>query len=133
MEDQIRGARGELPRRRPGHLVAGVIQDPGAAQLTVDELNANGFSEEALFVLHGERGADSLRHRGEAGGFLNWMWGRFVEFAGAGDDFVRRHIEAVEEGNYVIGVELKSEDSRTRDGVGHILKSHGGDDIAQAA
>jgi hypothetical protein len=129
MEDRIRGARSELPRRRPAQLIAGVIRERGVTQLTVDELNAGGFSEDAIFVLSGERGAESLRHRGEGAGFLRWAWGRFVEFADAGDDFVRRHTEAAEQGNYVIGIELGSANGRTRDGVRVILTSHGAHDI----
>jgi hypothetical protein len=129
MQDEIRGARSELPSRRPAHLIAGVIRERGATQLTVDELNAGGFSEDSIFVLSGKPGAEALRHRGEAGGFLRWAWGRFVEFAGAGDDFVRRHTEAAEYGDYVIGVELSSAKGRIRDGVRGILASHGARDI----
>lgn len=129
MQEQVRGAGSELPRRRPGHLIAGVMKDHGATQSTVDELNTLGVSEDSIFVLHGERGAESLRHRGEAAGFLRWVWGRFVEFAGAGDDFVRRHIEAADEGKYLIGVELRGYEPRTQDRVQHVLKSHGGHDI----
>ena len=131
MEDEIRGACQELPHQRPHDLLAGVIKDHSEAQLTVDELNTLGFSEDSIFVLYGERGAESLRHRGEAAGFLRWAWGRFAEFAGAGDDFVRRHIEAADEGKYVIGVELRSDERRAPDRVQvqHVLKSHGGHDI----
>jgi hypothetical protein len=131
MEDRIRGPRSELPSRRPAQLIAGVIRERGATQLTVDELNAEGFSEDTIFVLSGERGAESLRHRGEGAGFLRWAWGRFVEFADAGDDFVRRHTEAAEQGNYVIGIELGSANGRTRDGVRGILASHGAHDIVR--
>ena len=131
MEDEIRGAGRELPHQRPHQLVAGVIRDYGETQQTVDELNTLGLSEDSIFVLHGERGAEALRHRGEAAGFLRWMWGRFVEFAGAGDDFVRRHIEAADEGKYVIGVELRSDESRKPDRVHHVLQSHGGHDIVR--
>jgi hypothetical protein len=129
MEDEIRGACRDLPRRRPHDLIAGVIKDHDETQVTVDELNTLGFPEDSIFVLHGEPGAAALRHRGEAGGFLRWVWERFVEFAGAGDDFVRRHIEAVDEGKYVIGIELTSVESQSRDGVNSILKSHGAHDI----
>jgi len=129
MDDQIRGARGELPSRPPPHLIAGVIRERGATQLTVDELNAGGFSEDSVFVLSGERGAEALRHRGEGAGFLRWAWGRLVEFADARDDFVRRHTEAAELGNYVIGIELGSPNGRTSDGVRGILTSHGAHDI----
>jgi hypothetical protein len=129
MDDHIRGARDELPSRRPAHLIAGVLGERSATQLTVDELNADGFSEDTVFVLSGHRGAESLRHRGGGAGFLRWAWGRFVEFADAGDDFVRRHIEAAEQGNYVIGIELGSANGRARDGVRGILTSHGAHDI----
>src|SRR6266545_897496 len=129
MQDRVRGARSELPRRRPDDLIAGVMEGQGATQLTVDELYTLGFSEDSIFVLYGERGAETLRHRGESAGFLRWVWGRFVEFAGAGDDFVRRHIEAVDEGKYVIGIELTSVESQSRDGANSILRSHGAHDI----
>jgi hypothetical protein len=129
MEVQIRGARSELPGRRPANLIAGVIREHAATQLTVDELNAAGFSEEFIFVLSGERGAEALRHRGEGAGFLRWAWGCFTEFAGGADDFVRRHTEAAQEGQCVIGVELGSAKGQTRHGVSGILASHGAHDI----
>ena len=129
MDDEIRGACKELPDQRPHHLVAGVIKDHDETQVTVDELNTLGLSEDSIFVLHGERGAEALRHRGQGAGFLRWAWGRFVEFASAGDDFVRRHIEAVDDGKYLIGIELRSDERRTQDRVQHVLKSHGGHDI----
>jgi hypothetical protein len=129
VEDQIRGARGELPRRRPARLIAGVIRERGATQITVDELNAGGFGEDSIFVIYGERGAEALRHRGEGAGFLRWAWTRFVDYAGAGDDFVRRHTEAAAHGNYIIGIELGNATAPTRDGVRGILASHGAHDI----
>jgi len=116
MEDQIRGARRELPDHQPAHLIAGVLRDRALAQRTVDELNGNGFRDESIFVIHGERGAEALRRRGQAAGFLRWVWGRFAEFAGAAD-------------RYVIGVELKGPESRSGERVRGIFLSHGAHDI----
>ena len=36
-------------------MMAGVIHDRRETQLAVDELNADGYSEDAIFVLSGER------------------------------------------------------------------------------
>ena len=69
MEGEIRGARQDLPPRRPHDLIAGVVRDHEQTQLAVNELNANGFSADSIFVLQGAPGAESLRHRGEAAGF----------------------------------------------------------------
>lgn len=129
MEDEIRGARRELPGHRPEHLVAGVIRDRATAQLTVDELSGHGVCDESIFVIHGASGAEALRHRDEGAGLLRWVWGRFAEFAGAADDFVRRHAEAAEQGSYVIGVELRGAESRTKERVQRIFQSHGAHDI----
>jgi hypothetical protein len=44
-------------------------------------------------------------------------------------DHVKRHIEAAEQGNYVILVPLQDTDMEFRDQVYQVLKSHGGYDI----
>ena len=125
MEEEIRGASSEVPRKRPGYMIAGVIRGRQDTQLAVDELSSLGFSERSMFVLHGESGAESLRHRGEAAGWLYSAWTRFDEFANASDDFVRGAVESAEAGEYVLGIELKREQTSNRDTLLGLLKSHG--------
>ena len=129
MEEEIRGASSQAPRKRPGCMIAGVIGDRRETQLAVDELSSLGFSESSIFVLHGESGAESLRHRGEAAGRLYHAWLHFDEFANASDDFVKGAVEAADAGEYVLGIELKREQTSNRDALLGLLKSHGARDI----
>ena len=129
MEEEIRGASSQAPRKRPGCMIACVIGDRRETQLAVDELSSLGLSESSIFVLHGESGAQSLRHRGEAVGRLYRAWVRFDEFANASDDFVQGAVEAADAGEYVLGIELTREQTSSRDTLLKLLKSHGARDI----
>jgi hypothetical protein len=54
---------------------------------------------------------------------------RVSEFLSNQLDHVQRHVEAAEQGNYVILVPLPDTDVESRDQVQQLLKSHGGYDI----
>lgn len=124
----------EVPFRgeRPDNFIIGVISEQQQAESAVEELKACGCTEESVTVLHGKSAGEALRRRGEhAGttGFIQRVRNRLEEFGSGGLDDVQRHIEAAEEGNYVIGVILTSGGEEHREGVRQILKSHGGYDI----
>ena len=70
---------------RPDNFMAGVINDQQQMELVVNELRSLGFPEESIAVLHGDSGADALRHRGEqpgVTGFFQGILARFKEAAG---------------------------------------------------
>ena len=98
----------------------------------VNELNSLGFPDDSILVLHGKSGADAIRGRDQEPGFTGFMrrsWIRLSEFLSNQLDHVQRHIEAAEQGNYVILVPLQDTDEESRSRVHQTLKSHGGYDI----
>ena len=126
MQDRIEGASSEPPSGPPAHMVACAIADTADAKQAVTQLNENGLSEDSVSVLHGKEGADALRNRGS--GVLQSLLIRLNELAGATDDFVQRHIEAADRGEYVILVELPSGESGATDRMWRILASHNAHD-----
>jgi hypothetical protein len=117
---------------RPDNFIIGVINEQQAAESAVDELRASGSTDDSVMILHGKSAGEALRRRGEqpgTTGFIERIRNRLEEFGSGGMDDVQRHVEAAEEGNYVIGVTLTSGDEEHREGVRQILKSHGGYDI----
>jgi hypothetical protein len=130
--DAILGTRNEVPGRRPDHFIADVIDEQPQVESAVNELNSLGFAEDSILVLYGKSGADAIRGRDQEPGFTGFLrqrWIRLSEFLSNQLDNVQRHIEAVEQGNYLIGVPLQDTDTESRDQVYQVLKSHGGYDI----
>jgi hypothetical protein len=102
-----------LEGSRPDNFMAGVINDQQQVELAINELHSLGFAEESIAVLHGESGADALRHRGEqpgVTGFFQGILARFRETAGNELESIQQHVEAAERGNYVIAVLLPNAD-----------------------
>jgi hypothetical protein len=117
---------------RPDNFMAGVINDQQQMELVVNELRSLGFPEESIAVLHGESGADALRHRGEqpgVTGFFQGILARFREAAGNELENIQQHVEAAERGNYVVAVLLPNTDVELSEKVRQSLKSHGGYNI----
>jgi hypothetical protein len=117
---------------RPNNFMAGVLNNQQQMELAVNELHSLGFAEESIVVLHGESGADALRHRGEQPGvigFFQGIWARFNEVAGNELENIQQYIEAAERGNYVVVVLLPNADVELSEKVRQSLKSHGGYDI----
>jgi hypothetical protein len=99
--------------RRPDNFVVGVIEEPPQVESAVNELNSLGFSDDAILILHGKSGADTIRGRDDEPGFaghLRQSWMRLSEILSNQLDHVKRHIEAAEQGNYVIVVPLPNTD-----------------------
>jgi hypothetical protein len=117
---------------RPDIFMVGVIKEQPQVESAVNELSSLGFPEDSILVLHGKSGADAIRDRDQEPGFTGFLrqrWIRLSEFLSNQLDNVQRHIEAVEQGNYLIGVPLQDTDTESRDQVYQVLKSHGGYDI----
>lgn len=118
--------------RRPDNFIVGVISELPEVESVVNELNSLGFAEDSILVLYGKSGADAIRGRDREPGFtglLRRSWIRLSEFLSNQLDHVQRHIEAAEQGNYVIVVPLQDTDRESRNQVHQVLKSHGGYDI----
>jgi hypothetical protein len=117
---------------RPDNFIVGVISEQPQVESAVNELDSLGFPEDSILVLYGKGGADAIRDRDQEPGFrggLRQTWMRVSEFLSNQLDHVQRHVEAAEQGNYVILVPLPDTDVESRDQVQQLLKSHGGYDI----
>jgi hypothetical protein len=117
---------------RPDIFMVGVIKEQPQVESAVNELSSLRFPEDSILVLQGKSGADAIRGRDQEPGFTGFLrhcWIRLSEFLSNQLDNVQRHIEAVEQGNYLIGVPLQDTDTESRDQVYQVLKSHGGYDI----
>ena len=132
MADATHGTGNEPPGRRPENFIVGVVNEQPQVESAVNELNSLGFAEDSILVLHGKSGADTIRGRDQEPGFTGFMrrsWIRLSEFLSNQLDHVKRHIEAAEQGNYVILVPLSDTNLESRNQVHQVLKSHGGYDI----
>src|SRR5918992_723108 len=130
--DATHGTGTEPPGRRPENFIVGVVNEQPQVESAVNELNSLGFAEDSILVLHGKSGADAIRGRDQEPGFAGFMrrsWIRLSEFLSNQLDHVKRHIEAAEQGNYVILVPLSDTNLESRNQVHQVLKSHGGYDI----
>ena len=117
---------------RPDNFVLAVINERQQMEAAIADLEASGCTEGAILMLHGHGAGEALRRRGEQPGsasLIERIRNRLEEFGSGGLDDVQRHVDAVEEGKYVIGVVLASGDEEHREGVRRILKSHNGYDI----
>jgi hypothetical protein len=122
----------EASGQRPDNFIVGVIDEQPQVENAVNELKSLSFPEDAILVLHGEKGADAIRDRDQEPGFTGFVrrsWIRVSDFLSNQLDHVKRHIEAAEQGNYVILVPLQDTDMEFRDQVHQVLTSHGGYDI----
>jgi hypothetical protein len=116
---------------RPNNFIVGVINEQPQVESAVNELDSLGFPDDSILVLHGKSGDDAIRARDQEPGFTGFMrrsWIRLSEFLSNQLDHVQRHIEAAEQGNYVILVPLQDTDEESRSRVHQTLKSHGGYD-----
>jgi hypothetical protein len=126
MTEDTKGAGSELPKSLPAHMVACAISAAGDVDRAVAELNANGFSKDSVTVVQGAEGAAALRNRGSAGGRVNVVITRFIEYSGGIDDFTRHAIELAEQGDHILLVVLTSGDGDEVEQVWQILKRNHG-------
>jgi hypothetical protein len=136
MADITHQTGNEASSRRPDNFIVGVIDEQPQVESAVNELNFLGFPEDSILVLHGKSGADAIRDRDQEPGFTGFLrqtWMRVSEFLSNQLDHVKRHIEAAEQGNYVIVVPLPDTSTEHRNQVHQVLKSHSGYDIVLVA
>lgn len=117
-----------LPSHRPSNFIVGVVDIEQELAGAVRELNSSGFTQDSVFVLSGKQGSETIRHRGEQSG-AHGIFNRLDEFVGGELDSIQRHAQAVEQGSYVIGVQLSDGKGQQRQVVHDLLKRHGGYDI----
>jgi hypothetical protein len=126
MTEDTTGAGSELPKSWPDRMVTCAITDAGDVERAVAELNASGFSRDSVTVVQGAEGAAALRNRGSAGGRLNAIITRFIEYSGGTDDLTRHAIGLAEQGAHIVLVVLESGDDDEIDKVWQILKRNHG-------
>ena len=117
---------------RPDNFIVGVIDEQSEVEAVIEDLQSRGYGGEHINVLHGEKGAEAILHRGEAlgtGSTMQRLRNLLEEFAAGGLDDRRRHVEAAAQGKYVVGVVLPSDEPKSEEEVHQILKSHSGYDI----
>ena len=106
----------------PTNRVVGTIDDPGAAQAVVESLLEAGFDIEGIEILYGEEGLRRLDPTGKEHGFLARV--QRADFLWNEDKYLRRHVEDIRAGHFVVMVLAKEPEKREK--VREILKSHGG-------
>ena len=126
MTEDTKGASSELPTSWPAHMVTCAISDAGDVDRAVAELNENGFSKLQVTVVQGAEGAEALRNRGSAGGRLNAIITRFIEYSSGTDDLTSHAVELAEQGDHIVLVVLSSGDADEVDKVWQILKRNHG-------
>jgi hypothetical protein len=103
--------------------VVGTIADPGAAQAVVESLLATGLNLEEIEVLYGDEGMRRLDPTGKEHGLLARIQRTAFHWQEE-DKYLRRHVEDILAGRFVIMVLTKEPEKRET--VREILKSHGG-------
>jgi hypothetical protein len=117
---------------RPDNFILGVIDEQQQMEAAVTELGSRGYTEEQILILHGEGSGEALRRRGDRDGSrtrVERIRNQLEEFGSGGLDDVKRHIEAADEGKYVVGVSLASGEGDHREQIRDILKAHNCYDI----
>jgi hypothetical protein len=116
--DEPRAAdRGESPeegkRLFPYNTVVGVIDDPEHVVSAVDTLATDGFTEGNVQVLCGEPGIRRIDAEGKRKGLLGRIF-RVVDRMGPEHGHTARHVQALEDGGYVVIVEAHDDDAKLR-------------------
>lgn len=94
----------------PTHAVVGVIDDPRELAKAAEEMRAGGFDPH---VLHGERGEQRIRQAGDVPRDLTLT--RFTQGVfGYEAEHTERHMQEVEDGNFVLIVESHDDETTER-------------------
>lgn len=114
----------------PSNRVVGTIADARQAREAVEVLLRAGFTREDLDVIHGEAGLHRLDPTGEDHGFLAQFQRTVIRATGPAEEsaYLRRHVEDVRAGRYVIMVLAKEREKRNL--AADILNSHGAEFVA---
>jgi ketosteroid isomerase-like protein len=113
----------------PTDRVVGTIDDPNEARTAIEALFRAGFARDDIDVLHGEGGLDRLDPAGTEHGFLARFQRTLIRTAGPAEEYkhLRRHVEDVRAGRFVVMVLAKQ--AAERDRAAQILSSHGAEFI----
>jgi hypothetical protein len=113
----------------PMNRVVGTIADAQSAQAAIEALIRAGVDREDIDVLHGQEDLNRLDPSGAEHGFLAQFQRTLIRLAGPVEEsaHLRRHIEDVRAGRFVIMVLAKAPDRREL--VAGILNDHGAEFI----
>jgi hypothetical protein len=109
----------------PTNRVVGTIADAESARLAIEALLQAGVDREDIEILHGEEDLRRLDPNGTSHGFMAQFQRTLIRLAGPVEEsaYLRRHVEDVRAGRFVIMVLAKDQDRR--DLVAGILNAHG--------
>jgi hypothetical protein len=113
----------------PTNRVVGTIDTPGPAHAAIQALLQAGIAGDDIDVLHGDEDLHRLDVSGAEHGFIAHFQRTLVRLAGPVEEaaHLRRHVEDVRAGRFVIMVLAKDHDRR--DLVATILSDHGAEFI----
>jgi hypothetical protein len=113
----------------PTNRVVGTIADADTARSAIEALLQAGVDREDIDVLHGEDDVRRLDPSGAEHGFLAQFQRTLIRLAGPVEEslHLRRHVEDVLAGRFVIMIVAKDQDKR--DLVAAILNAHGAEFI----
>lgn len=107
----------------PYDTVVGIVDEPGQLVGAVRELIASGVAEEDVSILCGEDGIRRIDATGERKGMLARLF-RVVDALGTEREHTARHVEALEQGKFVVVVDAPDDVVKTR--VRNALLPYGG-------
>ena len=107
----------------PNNHILAIIENPEEAKNIVEALNGSGFSPDEIGLLTGEADAEKLDAATGKKGFFAKMLTSGIDMGDRDTDYFKQYRRAVLDGYTMIGVEVKSDE--TRDEVRQILKTHG--------
>lgn len=109
--------RDESPREGKGlfpyDTVVGVIDAPDLLESAVNTLATDGFDEGHVQVLCGEPGIRRIDAEGKRKGLLGRIF-RVVDRMGPEHGHTARHVQALEDGGFVLIVEAHDDDTKIR-------------------
>jgi hypothetical protein len=106
--------------------VIAFLDEPDQAEAAVQDLTAQGFDRDSIYVLCGPKGAERLDVSGRHHGLRGRVY-RLLEWLGDEKGGLLRARDHLEAGGLVISV---SADEGQRSTVARLLGSHGGHDMA---
>ena len=107
----------------PDNHILAIIKNPEDAKVIVETLNKSGLTPDDIGLLAGEADAEKLDAAVGKKGIFAKLLTSGVDMGDRDTDYFKQYRRAVLDGYTMIGVEVKSDE--TRDEVRQILKTHG--------
>ena len=107
----------------PDNHILAIIKNPEDAKVIVETLNKSGLTPDDIGLLAGEADAEKLDAAVGKKGIFAKLLTSGVDMGDRDTDYFKQYRRAVLDGCTMIGVEVKSDE--TRDEVRQILKTHG--------